>query len=93
MRTLAVNSLLALGLLTISGLAAASPECTKEPQSKWLSEAAMKEKVGQLGYEVNVFKISGNCYEIYGWTKDGAKAEVYFNPVTGEIVKSYVDEK
>lgn len=93
MRTLAVNSLLALGLLTISGIATASPECTKEPQSKWLSEAAMKEKVAQLGYKVNVFKISGNCYEIYGWTKDGAKAEVYFNPVTGEIVKSYVDEK
>ena len=87
-----LSTMLALGLLSTTA-ALASPDCTKEPQSKWLSEAAMKERVAKLGYKVNVFKISGNCYEIYGWTKDGAKAEVYFNPVTGEVVKSYVDEK
>jgi hypothetical protein len=49
----------------------------------------MKAKVATLGYErIKTFKISGNCYEIYGYTKDGQKAEVYFNPVTGDIVKS-----
>ena len=40
----------------------------------------MKAKVAALGYErIKTFKVSGDCYEIYGYTKDGKKAEVYFN--------------
>lgn len=50
----------------------------------------MKVQVAKLGYKVKTFKVSGNCYEIYGWTKDGKKAEVYFNPVTGAVVKSKI---
>jgi hypothetical protein len=56
-----------------------------------MTEEAMKSKVTTLGYErIKTFKVSGSCYEIYGYTKDGQKAEVYFNPVTGDIVKSYI---
>jgi hypothetical protein len=51
-----------------------------------MSEEAMKAKVAELGYErIRTFKISGDCYEIYGYTKDGKKAEVYFDPVTGAV--------
>ena len=51
----------------------------------------MKAKVGALGYErIKTFKVSGNCYEIYGYTKDGKKAEVYFNPVSGDVVKANI---
>ena len=41
-----------------------------------------------MGYkDIRTFKVTdGNCYEIYGYNKDGKKAEVYFNPVTAEIV-------
>jgi len=69
----------------------AAPSCTGEPREKWMTEDAMKAKVATLGYErIKTFKISGNCYEIYGYTKDGQKAEVYFNPVTGDIVRSNI---
>jgi hypothetical protein len=68
-------------------LASASPSCTKEPKSKWMSEDAMKAKVDTLGYKVKTFEITGNCYEIYGKDKDGKRAEVYFNPVSGDIVQ------
>ncbi len=68
-------------------LAFASPSCTTEPKSKWMSEDAMKAKIDALGYKVKTFEITGNCYEIYGKDKDGKRAEVYFNPVSGEIAQ------
>ena len=68
-------------------VAFASPNCTTEPKSKWMSEDAMKAKIDALGYKVKTFEITGSCYEIYGKDKDGKRAEVYFNPVSGEIVQ------
>ena len=77
-------------LVTLLGACSGGPQCTTEPRSAWMSEDAMKSRVASLGYRVNEFKISGNCYEIYGWDREGRKAEVYFNPVNGEIVKSEI---
>ncbi len=72
-------------------LAQAAPKCTAEPKEKWMPEAAMQAKVAELGYEhIKTFKVSGDCYEIYGYTKDGRKAEVYFNPVSGAVVKANI---
>lgn len=50
----------------------------------------MKDKVAALGYrDIRQFKTtSGNCYEIYGLDRNGKKAEVYFNPTNGEIVRA-----
>jgi hypothetical protein len=92
MRKLLMSAAIAAGLLAIAGQAAASPTCTKEPKSKWLSEAQMKAKIAQMGYTVKVFQVSGSCYEIYGKTKDGKRAEVYFNPVDGSIVRNNEDD-
>jgi hypothetical protein len=76
-----------LGLLAFSGMTFASPVCTQELKSKWMSELKMQDQVKQAGYKVKVFKTTGSCYEIYGWDKAGKRAEVYFNPVNGNIVK------
>jgi hypothetical protein len=82
-----------IGLCIASLAAYAGPTCTKEPESKWLSEEAMKQKIGDLGYkDIKVFKKTRTgCYEIYGYAADGGKAEVYFNPVDGAVVKKNVD--
>ena len=81
-----------LALLALAPTAAmASPACTSEPQAKWMSEEAMKAKVDAMGYTIKTFQVSGNCYEIYGTTKDGKRAEVYFNPVTGDVVEAEID--
>ncbi len=78
----------ALGFLSLTpALALASPSGTREPKSKWMPEAAMKAKVEAMGYTVKTFEVTGNCYEIYGKDKKGERAEVYFNPVSGEIVQ------
>jgi hypothetical protein len=91
-RVLVLKAMTALGAIGIAGSAMAAPACTTEPKSKWLTEAQMKSKVTALGYkDIKVFQVSGACYEIYAHTKDGKRAEVYFNPVTGAVVKSNVD--
>jgi len=86
----------ALLLLGLAGLVPctsnASPPCTKEPKTAWLSEAKMKEKIATMGYrEIKVFKTSGTCYEIYAIDAKGHKVEVYFNPVDGAVVQSNQD--
>ena len=86
-------ALVALFAVAASPMAAhASPPCTKEPKTAWLTQAKMKEKVAAMGYrDIKVFKTSGSCYEIYAIDAKGKKAEVYFNPVDGSIVQSNDD--
>ena len=86
----ACSALFLTTLLAASGSAIAGPKCTTEPKDKWMSEDAMKAKIADMGYKVKTFKVSGPCYEIYGWNKDGKKAEVYFNPVDGSVTKAEI---
>jgi hypothetical protein len=83
-------STIAAVVLTLTGTAMAGPQCTTAPQAQWMTEAAMRTKIEKDGYTIKTFKVSGNCYEIYGFTKDGKKVEIYFNPVDGSIVKKEV---
>jgi len=85
-------ALAAAAIVAVSEPAFAGPTCTKEPKEKWIPESEMKQKVADMGYkDIRTFKVTdGNCYEIYGYNKDGKKAEVYFNPVTAEIVKQVI---
>lgn len=85
--------LTSLLVATQAGTALASPTCTTEPKSEWLSEEAMRQKIDAMGYkDIRVFHLtSSNCYEIYGRNAAGKKAEVYFNPVDGSIVEANED--
>lgn len=81
--------------LTLASLIAmpafGATECTKEPKDKWQDQKAFEEKL-KKEYKIKVFKVTkGNCYEIYGWNKEGKKVEIYFNPVTGEKVKEEIN--
>ncbi len=87
-----MRALLGLACMAlVAGCGSGGPQCTDAPQSGWMSEAAMKRLIDGFGYRVNEFKVSGSCYEIYGWDRQGRKVEVYFNPVSGAVVKSEVD--
>jgi hypothetical protein len=87
-----VQSCAAVATLLLLGGCGSSDQCTTQPRSNWLSEAEMTQKAVALGYKINVLKVSGSCYEIYGWTKDGKKAEVYFDPVTGTPARTNIEE-
>jgi len=88
-----------VGVITFSLLLAnqafAGPECTTEPESKWMGMHDMqKQIINDYGFTIKLFKVDGSCYEIYGWEEKSGhvdKIEVYFNPVTGAIVKKEID--
>lgn len=61
--------------------------CIAYPKNEWMNETDAKAKVAELGYTAKTFEVTGNCYEIYGFDKDGKKAEVYFDAKTMAIVK------
>lgn len=90
MNTTASKFVLVFAVGMIAGSAWAAPECTTEPRAKWMPENDMKARIAEQGYTVKRFLVSGNCYEIYGKNKEGKKVEIYFNPVTGAIVKQRV---
>ena len=80
----------ALAITVLCGPALAGPNCTSEPKGKWLSESDMKMKIATLGYKYKVFKITtGNCYEIYGQDSAGKRIEVYFHPISGNVVEEH----
>jgi hypothetical protein len=84
-----MRSLLVVISLTISSAALAGPECTTEPSSKWMNPEDMKVKAIGAGYKIDVFKTtSGNCYEIYGRNPAGKRVEIYYHPISGEVVKT-----
>ena len=78
---------LALGALSILP-AQASEECKPYPKERWLSEAQIQAKAEALGYTVRSVGEDDGCLEVKGMDAAGAKVEVYFDPVTAEIVKT-----
>jgi hypothetical protein len=88
----------ALPLSLASATLHAGANCPNVPQDQWMHILDMQKKiVNEYGFAIKKFQTDGYCYEIYGWGKsaDGKKfekVEVYFNPVTGEIVKKTVEE-
>ncbi|WP_029076012.1 PepSY domain-containing protein [Kaistia adipata] len=93
MRILSTVAIAALTMPLLAGAALASPTCTKEPKSAWMSQDAMKAKIAEMGYQkIKTFKVTGSCYEIYGYDKNNKKAEVYFNPVDGSVVKAEIGD-
>lgn len=85
-----------LTLLSLSAVAWADADCPKSPKEQWLPMLVMQKKiVNDYGFAIKRFLIEGHCYEIYGWevnAKSGKSTpiEVYFNPVTGDIVKKAI---
>lgn len=81
-----------MAAMSFSSAAFASPSCTTQPQSKWMTPAKMKARISKMGFKsIKVFQTSGSCYEVYAINKNGRRAEVYFNPVTGAVVQNNVD--
>ena len=84
---------LLLSLTLAAPLAFAGPECTTVDKAQWQDQTAFQENLKSQGYEIKKFKVtSGNCYEIYGWDKDRKKVEIYFDPVSGNAVKSKIKD-
>lgn len=84
-----MKSLLIASLsLTLAGAALAGPTCTAS-RDGWKEQETFKKELQTQGYQIRKFKVTdGNCYEIYGLDKAGRKVEIYFHPVSGEVVEA-----
>ncbi len=84
--------LVAAFVVSFSGAAFAKADCKAYPKSEWLKEGDAKAKIEAQGYSIDKFKVSGNCYEIYGRNKQGKKVEIYYDAKTLEPVKSEIEK-
>lgn len=85
-----ITTLLAASILSTLAYAG-EPTCTQEPKDKWMKEDAFQTARKAEGLEIKKFKVTkSNCYEIYGKNKEGKKVEIYYNPVTGAVVKENI---
>jgi hypothetical protein len=86
----------ALSLILAAAPAYASSDegegCGSAPRDQWMSVDAAKAKGIAMGYEVRKVKVEDGCYELYAVDKNGARAELYMNPVSGEVVRSKDDD-
>lgn len=88
MNTLFIRSLLTAVLFVSASNAFAAADCKSYPKEEWASEDTLKEALEAEGYTIKKFKVDGNCYEIYGRSKEGKKVEIYFDMKTLAIVKA-----
>ncbi|HJV06205.1 PepSY domain-containing protein [Paludibacterium denitrificans] len=74
----------------VAPAAFAAANCPAHPKDQWIKQDVFKKQLTDQGYKINKFKVSGECYEIYGKNKDNKKVEIYFDTVSGKPVKSEV---
>jgi hypothetical protein len=79
-------------LLLLSGAASASAKCEKHPKEEWMKQEEARAKLESQGYKIRKFKVDGNCYEIYGYDKEGKKVEIYFDAKTLDVVKAEIEK-
>jgi hypothetical protein len=68
----------------------AAVKCTAHPKDEWMPQETLKKKIEAEGTKIKNFKVSGDCYEMYGLNRNGNKVETYYDTKTGEIIKSMV---
>lgn len=66
----------------------ADTECARPDRSAWMPESQFREQLKRQGVQITKFRITpGNCYEIYGFDREGRKLEIYYDPVDVQPVE------
>ena len=61
--------------------------CGQSAGAQRLSVQAITQKAAGMGYDVRKVKREDGCFEVYAIGKNGARVEIYMNPVTGAVLK------
>lgn len=80
-----------IALVALTGVSAAEASslgrpCTSAPESTWLTLDELKAKAAAQGFTVRKAKLKESCGELYVIDPTGARAELFVDPATGEIV-------
>ena len=79
--------ILATVAVCITAPAFASDICAEHAKDQWMTKDAITALVTAQGYDVKNVKEEDGCWEVKG-TKDGNRVEAYFDPVSGDLVKT-----
>ena len=82
----AAAALVLMSAFSIAQAASLGRPCTTAPESQWLPLETLKAKVEAQGYKVQKAKLKAACGEIYALDKNGARAELFVDPSSGEVV-------
>jgi hypothetical protein len=91
-KPIALIAVVGLVAATVAPAAFAKADCKAYPKAEWMKDTDARAKIEAQGYAIDKFKVSGNCYEIYGKNKEGKKVEIYFDAKTLEPVKSEIEK-
>jgi hypothetical protein len=94
MRKLLILPTLVFAIAAAAGSASASNDDVRVdvPRDQWLTIAQITEKFTSQGYDVRQVEVEDGGYEIHAIDKDGKRLEAYVHPVTGELLKSEIDD-
>ena len=82
------SSVLALSLGLLALPAQADVDCPASARASWMPESSFREHLKRQGVQITKFRITpGDCYEIYGFDRDGRKLEIYYDPVDARPVE------
>lgn len=86
------SGLCAVALLAgsvIAGTPAVADEdiCVEHPRADWITEEKLAETATALGYDVRKVEEEDGCWEVKGFDAQGNRVEVYFDPVSAEVIK------
>lgn len=63
-------------------------KCDSPSQDQWMTKEALTAMYVDKGFDVKNIKIEDGCFEVYAKDANGARVEIYVDPVTGEAVKT-----
>lgn len=94
--TTVIHTMVKAGVLVaaifMGNQAFAKADCPAYPANEQIPQAVFEQALAKRGFTIKTFKVSDNCYELYGKSPAGKKVEMYFDMKTGKIVKSEVDD-
>lgn len=61
--------------------------CVEHPRADWMTEEKLAETATMLGYDVRNVVEEDGCWEVKGFDAQGNRVEVYFDPVSAEVIK------
>ncbi len=62
--------------------------CGPRADGPQLSVQDITDKAQALGYDVRKVQLEDGCFEIYAIDNNGARLEIYMDPVTGKVTKT-----
>jgi hypothetical protein len=84
---LPILAIVAAAMLGSAAPAAAdTAACRTAPGAMPLGEAALRDKVAALGYDVWRIELDDGCYEVEARDSSGAYVELDLDPATGDLL-------